>query len=102
MVSWCTIGFGQQYNSPSFRGGKTIYGCRRGRCIREKNMSKAFDAAAQQRLLESRATLARELARQQGADACEGGASVDEGIGVGVREGAGGSSGTSGDQGRRG
>src|SRR5699024_12466198 len=51
-------------------------------------MSKAFDAAAQQRLLESRATLALELARQQGADACEVGASVDQGIGVSVRDGA--------------
>ena len=51
-------------------------------------MSKAFDAAVQQRLLESRAELALDLARQLGADACEVGASVDQGIGVSVRDGA--------------
>jgi PmbA protein len=50
-------------------------------------MSKAFDAAAQQVLLESRAEQALALARQLGADACEVGASVDQGIGISVREG---------------
>lgn len=50
-------------------------------------MSKAFDAAAQQALLESRAKQALALARHLGADACEVGASVDQGIGISVREG---------------
>ncbi|MBB3191650.1 metalloprotease PmbA [Halomonas cerina] len=50
-------------------------------------MTEAFDAAAQQRLLESRAETALALARQLGADACEFGASVDQGVGVSVREG---------------
>jgi len=50
-------------------------------------MTQAFDAAAQQILLESRARLALDLARQLGADACEVGASVDQGVGVSVREG---------------
>ncbi|MFY0992362.1 metalloprotease PmbA [Halomonas sp. C05BenzN] len=49
-------------------------------------MTQAFDAATQQALLESRAQSALELARQLGADACEVGASVDQGIGVSVRE----------------
>ncbi|PRY73510.1 metalloprotease PmbA [Halomonas ventosae] len=50
-------------------------------------MTQAFDAAAQQTLLESRARMALELARRLGADACEVGASVDHGVGVSVREG---------------
>ncbi|MGJ7457175.1 metalloprotease PmbA [Halomonas sp. RA08-2] len=50
-------------------------------------MTQAFDAAAQQTLLESRAQMAMELARRLGADACEVGASVDQGVGVSVREG---------------
>jgi len=50
-------------------------------------MTQAFDAAAQQTLLESRARMALELARRLGADACEVGASVDQGVGVSVREG---------------
>lgn len=50
-------------------------------------MTQAFDAAAQQALLETRAEAALELARRQGADACEVGASVDQGIGISVREG---------------
>ncbi|MCL7941060.1 metalloprotease PmbA [Halomonas sp. ATCH28] len=50
-------------------------------------MTQAFDAAAQQTLLESRARMALELARRLGADACEIGASVDQGVGVSVREG---------------
>jgi len=50
-------------------------------------MTQAFDAAAQQTLLESRARMALELARQLGADACEVGASIDQGVGVSVREG---------------
>ncbi|MGM0537212.1 MAG: metalloprotease PmbA [Pseudomonadota bacterium] len=50
-------------------------------------MTQAFDAAAQQILLESRARMALELARRLGADACEVGASVDQGVGVSVREG---------------
>ncbi|SFT32310.1 metalloprotease PmbA [Halomonas saccharevitans] len=50
-------------------------------------MTQAFDAAAQQALLESRARMALDLARQLGAEACEVGASVDQGVGVSVREG---------------
>ncbi|WP_254275172.1 metalloprotease PmbA [Halomonas sp. 3H] len=50
-------------------------------------MTQAFDAVDQQALLESRARTALALARQLGADACEVGASVDQGIGVSVREG---------------
>ena len=50
-------------------------------------MTQAFDAAAQQELLESRARMALDLARQLGAEACEVGASVDQGVGVSVREG---------------
>ncbi|PXX99577.1 metalloprotease PmbA [Halomonas sp. LBP4] len=50
-------------------------------------MTQAFDAAAQQALLETRAEAALELARRLGADACEVGASVDQGIGISVREG---------------
>ncbi|WP_404296741.1 metalloprotease PmbA [Halomonas sp.] len=50
-------------------------------------MTQAFDAVAQQTLLESRAQMALELARRLGADACEVGASVDQGTGVSVREG---------------
>ncbi|SEK59585.1 metalloprotease PmbA [Halomonas daqiaonensis] len=50
-------------------------------------MTQAFDAAAQQTLLESRARMALDLARRLGADACEVGASVDQGVGVSVREG---------------
>ncbi|MDI5922050.1 metalloprotease PmbA [Halomonas sp. LR5S13] len=50
-------------------------------------MTQAFDAAAQQTLLESRARMALDLARGLGADACEVGASVDQGVGVSVREG---------------
>lgn len=50
-------------------------------------MTQAFDAAAQQTLLETRAEAALSLARQLGADACEVGASVDQGVGVSVREG---------------
>lgn len=50
-------------------------------------MTQAFDAAAQQALLESRVQAALEQARRLGADACEVGASVDQGIGVSVRLG---------------
>lgn len=50
-------------------------------------MTQAFDAAAQQALLEARVTAALDQARQLGADACEVGASVDQGIGVSVRLG---------------
>ncbi|TFH88050.1 metalloprotease PmbA [Billgrantia azerbaijanica] len=50
-------------------------------------MTQAFDAAAQQALLESRTEQALALARRLGADAAEVGASVDQGIGVSVREG---------------
>lgn len=50
-------------------------------------MTQAFDAAAQQALLESRVAEALQQARQLGADACEVGASVDQGIGVNVRMG---------------
>ncbi|KAA0014223.1 metalloprotease PmbA [Billgrantia pellis] len=50
-------------------------------------MSKAFDATVQQTLLETRAEQALALARRLGADACEVGASVDQGIGISVREG---------------
>lgn len=50
-------------------------------------MTQAFDAKAQQQTLEDRAQKALELARRLGADACEVGASVDQGIGISVREG---------------
>ncbi|MDW5378622.1 metalloprotease PmbA [Halomonas sp. HP20-15] len=50
-------------------------------------MTQAFDATAQQALLESRAAAALEQAREAGADACEVGASVDQGINVSVRLG---------------
>ncbi|MDI5936192.1 metalloprotease PmbA [Halomonas kalidii] len=50
-------------------------------------MTQAFDAAAQQSLLETRAEAALELAGRLGADACEVGASVDQGVGISVREG---------------
>lgn len=50
-------------------------------------MTQAFDATTQQQLLETRAESALALARRAGADACEVGASVDQGIGVSVREG---------------
>lgn len=50
-------------------------------------MTQAFDAVAQQALLETRAETALALARRLGADACEVGASVDQGVGVSVREG---------------
>ena len=50
-------------------------------------MTQAFDAAAQQALLESRVAAALEQARNLGADACEVGASVDQGAGVNVRLG---------------
>ncbi|SDL86355.1 microcin-processing peptidase 1. Unknown type peptidase. MEROPS family U62 [Franzmannia pantelleriensis] len=50
-------------------------------------MTQAFDAAEQQALLETRVTAALDLARRLGADACEVGASVDQGIGVSVRLG---------------
>lgn len=50
-------------------------------------MTQAFDAASQQSLLETRAQAALQEARRLGADACEVGASVDQGIGVSVRLG---------------
>ncbi|WP_227367964.1 metalloprotease PmbA [Halomonas sp. M20] len=50
-------------------------------------MTQAFDAAAQQTLLESRVATALEQARTLGADACEVGASVDQGTGINVRMG---------------
>ncbi|SHF51115.1 microcin-processing peptidase 1. Unknown type peptidase. MEROPS family U62 [Modicisalibacter ilicicola DSM 19980] len=50
-------------------------------------MTQAFDAAAQQALLETRVAAALEQARKLGADACEVGASVDQGTGVNVRMG---------------
>ncbi|WP_163649890.1 metalloprotease PmbA [Modicisalibacter sp. 'Wilcox'] len=50
-------------------------------------MTQAFDAEAQQALLESRVALALEQARHAGADACEVGASVDQGIEISVRMG---------------
>ncbi|GHE22494.1 metalloprotease PmbA [Halomonas urumqiensis] len=50
-------------------------------------MTQAFDAFHQQALLETRANTALALARSLGADACEVGASVDQGVGVSVREG---------------
>ncbi|XKH61218.1 metalloprotease PmbA [Halomonas sediminis] len=50
-------------------------------------MTQAFDAPAQQQLLETRAEEALALAKQLGADACEVGASVDQGVGVSVRLG---------------
>ena len=50
-------------------------------------MTQAFDASAQQALLEARAAAALEQAREAGADACEVGASVDQGINVSVRMG---------------
>lgn len=50
-------------------------------------MSQTFDALEQQSRLEERAAAALALAKQLGADACEVDASVDQGIGVGVRLG---------------
>lgn len=50
-------------------------------------MTQAFDAAAQQALLEARVADALEQARRLGADACEVGASVDQGTNVSVRMG---------------
>lgn len=50
-------------------------------------MTQAFDAVAQQKLIEERAAAALMMARESGADACEVGASVDQGIGVSVHEG---------------
>ncbi len=50
-------------------------------------MTQAFDAAEQQALLEARVASALDLARRLGANACEVGASVDQGIGVSVRLG---------------
>lgn len=50
-------------------------------------MTQAFDAIIQQQLLETRADSALALARRAGADACEVGASVDQGMDVSVREG---------------
>ncbi|GGX81948.1 PmbA protein [Litchfieldella qijiaojingensis] len=50
-------------------------------------MTQAFDAASQQALLESRVQAALEQAQRLGADACEVGASVDQGIEVSVRLG---------------
>lgn len=50
-------------------------------------MSQAFDAVEQQARLEARVAQALEWAKQLGADACEVGASVDQGIGVSVRLG---------------
>ncbi|WP_027966487.1 metalloprotease PmbA [Halomonas halocynthiae] len=50
-------------------------------------MTQAFDAAEQQTLLETRVETALALARRWGADACEVGASVDQGVGINVREG---------------
>ena len=50
-------------------------------------MSQAFDAVAQQQLLERRVSEALELARSLGADACEVGASVDQGVSISVRDG---------------
>ncbi|WP_189445787.1 metalloprotease PmbA, partial [Salinicola rhizosphaerae] len=50
-------------------------------------MSQAFNAVEQQSRLEERVAMALEHARRAGADACEVGASVDQGIGVSVRLG---------------
>lgn len=50
-------------------------------------MSQAFDASAQQELLILRAESALAMAKRMGADAAEVGASVDQGIGVSVRQG---------------
>lgn len=50
-------------------------------------MTQAFDAESQQALLETRVQTALEQAKGLGADACEVGASVDQGIGVSVRLG---------------
>ncbi|WP_106478413.1 metalloprotease PmbA [Phytohalomonas tamaricis] len=50
-------------------------------------MSQAFDAQAQQRVLESRVERVLEYARRQGADACEIGASIHQGTEVSVRLG---------------
>lgn len=50
-------------------------------------MTQAFDAAAQQTLLEARVSDALEQARRLGADACEVGASVDQGAEISVRMG---------------
>ncbi|WP_251978943.1 metalloprotease PmbA [Salinicola avicenniae] len=50
-------------------------------------MSQAFNAVEQQARLEERAAMALGYARRAGADACEVGASVDQGVGVSVRLG---------------
>ncbi|SDN20640.1 metalloprotease PmbA [Vreelandella arcis] len=50
-------------------------------------MAQAFDASAQQALLTHRAEGALAMAKRLGADAAEVGASVDQGIGVSVRQG---------------
>lgn len=50
-------------------------------------MAQAFDASAQQALLTLRAESALAMAKRMGADAAEVGASVDQGIGVSVRQG---------------
>lgn len=50
-------------------------------------MTQAFDAESQQRLLEIRVQAALEQAKRLGADACEVGASVDQGMGISVRLG---------------
>lgn len=50
-------------------------------------MAQAFDASAQQALLTARAEEALALAKRLGADAAEVGASVDQGVGVSVRQG---------------
>ncbi|KPQ31005.1 metalloprotease PmbA [Halomonas sp. HL-93] len=50
-------------------------------------MAQAFDASAQQALLILRAESALAMAKRMGADAAEVGASVDQGIGVSVRQG---------------
>lgn len=50
-------------------------------------MAQAFDASAQQTLLIQRAESALAMAKRMGADAAEVGASVDQGIGVSVRQG---------------
>lgn len=50
-------------------------------------MTQAFDAETQQAALETRVQQALDQARQLGADACEVGASVDQGMGINVRQG---------------
>lgn len=49
-------------------------------------MTQAFDASAQETLLAARAEEALALAKRLGADAAEVGASVDQGIGISVRQ----------------